>query len=163
MFLFLPGVSAKHREEWSRKKTSCSLQFWINSRDTPYQPLPRPIFIVLFLVSVIVNFSLHNMWWVRFVEYQVYVNDLSPRFRMQRHALRTRSVNWCWRSRSWSGRRYSWASLALRQLSVKKQQQKTTCRSSTILINFTFPPMTGIPPTSNRNSGKPALRVAHKR
>lgn len=42
-----------------------------------------------------------------------------PWFRMQRHALRIRSVNWCWRSRNWSGRRYSWASLALHQLSVK--------------------------------------------
>lgn len=28
---------------------------------------------------------------------------------MQRHVLRTRSVSWCWRNRSWSGRRYSLA------------------------------------------------------
>lgn len=26
-------------------------------------------------------------------------------FRMQRHALRIRSARWCWRNRSWSGRR----------------------------------------------------------
>lgn len=80
------------------------------------------------------------------------VNVISLRSRMQRRVWRIRSVGWCWTNRSWSGRRYDWAS-----------RQRPPVKLTLLFFLLVSARASGKPSASNWNGGKAARRVARRR